>query len=66
MPHGSANCRITRLLRVLLVSTHAHLLSLGVRDAHLAWLAERLGMPEETGHPHAHHNMTQEVETAIH
>jgi cation transport protein ChaC len=52
--------------RDYVVSTHAHLLSLGVRDAHLAWLAERLGMPEETGHPHAHHNMTQEVETAIH
>ena len=50
--------------RDYVVSTHAHLLSLGVRDAHLAWLAERLGMPAEAGVHH--HNMARDVETAIH
>jgi glutathione-specific gamma-glutamylcyclotransferase len=50
--------------RDYVVSTHRHLTSLGVRDAHLAWLAERLGMPGEAAH--AHPAMTRELETAIH
>jgi cation transport protein ChaC len=52
--------------RDYVVSTHSHLLSLGVRDAHLAWLAERLGMQDATGGAHPHHDMAREVETAIH
>jgi cation transport protein ChaC len=48
------------------VSTHAHLLSLGVRDAELAWLAEQLGMPAEAASSHTHHSMAQDLETAIH
>jgi glutathione-specific gamma-glutamylcyclotransferase len=52
--------------RDYVVSTHTHLLSLGVRDAHLASLAERLGMPSEAQAPHRHHDMAHEVETAIH
>jgi cation transport protein ChaC len=36
--------------RDYVVSTHAHLLGLGVQDAGLAWLAERLG-PSEAGDP---------------
>ena len=35
--------------RDYVVSTHRHLVSLGVHDAHLAWLAERLGEPGEHG-----------------
>jgi cation transport protein ChaC len=50
--------------RDYVVSTHAHLMSLGVRDAHLAWLAEQLGAPAE-GSP-AHHSMARDLETAIH
>jgi cation transport protein ChaC len=52
--------------RDYVVSTHAHLLSLGVRDAHLASLAERLGMPSEPQAAHRHHDMAHNVETAIH
>jgi cation transport protein ChaC len=51
--------------RDYVVSTHAHLLSLGVRDAHLAWLAEHLGVSEAQA-PHAHHSMARDLETAIH
>ncbi|MBV9754444.1 MAG: hypothetical protein JO188_18130, partial [Hyphomicrobiales bacterium] len=50
--------------RDYVVSTHRHLVSLGVRDAHLAWLAERLGQPGEQ--VPSHHNMARELETAIH
>jgi cation transport protein ChaC len=49
--------------RDYVVSTHAHLLSLGVRDPHLASLAERLGEPHI---PHRHHDTAQDIETAIH
>ena len=52
--------------RDYVVSTHAHLLSLGVRDSHLAWLAERLGASEGQAVHHPHWSMTREVETAIH
>ncbi|MFI5012133.1 MAG: gamma-glutamylcyclotransferase [Hyphomicrobiales bacterium] len=66
LDHARQACGDKGSCRDYVVSTHAHLLSLGVRDAHLAWIAERLGMPGEGDHPHAHHNMTREVETAIH
>jgi len=52
--------------RDYVLSTHAHLLSLGVRDAHLAWLAEQLGMPGAQAPALAHHSMTRDLETAIH
>jgi glutathione-specific gamma-glutamylcyclotransferase len=50
--------------RDYVVSTHSHLVSLGVHDAHLAWLAERLGKPGEPAP--SHHNMARDLETAIH
>jgi glutathione-specific gamma-glutamylcyclotransferase len=50
--------------RDYVVSTHSHLLGLGVRDPNLAWLAEQLGIRGKA--PHAHANMAREVETAIH
>jgi cation transport protein ChaC len=50
--------------RDYVVSTHSHLVSLGVHDAHLAWLAERLGEPSEPAP--SHHNMARDLETAIH
>jgi cation transport protein ChaC len=52
--------------RDYVISTHTHLVSLGVRDPHLAALAERLGMPSEPEGPHRHHDMVHELEAAIH
>ncbi|SED10181.1 cation transport protein ChaC [Rhizobiales bacterium GAS188] len=52
--------------RDYVVSTHAHLVSLGVHDAHLAWLAEQLGMPHDQAAAHGHVAMAREVETHIH
>jgi len=49
--------------RDYVVSTHAHLVGLGVHDAHLAWLAEQLGGPHEA---HRHPAMVREVEAHIH
>jgi glutathione-specific gamma-glutamylcyclotransferase len=52
--------------RDYIVSTHRHLASLGVRDTHLAWLAEHLGSPDEPAAAHPHHDMAHELEAAIH
>jgi cation transport protein ChaC len=64
--HARQACGNKGSCRDYVVSTHSHLLSLGVRDAHLAWLAEELGMAGDAQAPHGHHNMTRDVETAIH
>jgi cation transport protein ChaC len=64
--HALDACGNKGSCRDYVVSTHAHLLSLGVRDAHLAALAERLGMPKEAEAPHRHHDTARDVEAAIH
>ena len=66
LAHAREACGDKGSCRDYVMSTHAHLLSLGVRDPHLAWLAGRLGMKSEPGAPHRHLDMAHEVETAIH
>jgi cation transport protein ChaC len=64
--HAREACGNKGSCRDYVVSTHAHLVSLGVHDAHLAWLAGKLGMAGEAAPHHPHHSMAEDVEAAIH